>query len=63
MTLEWVEPNAAFDAAKLSAAPAPYRLAWVANVRPSGVAAGYVSLVTLYVDAANGTILGGDVVE
>ena len=63
MSLEWVGPNAAFDAAKLSAAPAPYRLAWVANVKPSGVAAGYVSLVTLYVDAANGTILGGDVVE
>jgi hypothetical protein len=63
MSLEWVGPNAAFDAAKLSAAPAPYRLAWVANVKPSGVAADYVSLVTLYVDAANGTVLGGDVVE
>lgn len=63
MSLEWVGPNAAFDAAKLSAAPAPYRLAWVANVKPSGVAADYVSLVTLYVDATNGTILGGDVVE
>jgi hypothetical protein len=63
MTLEWVGPNATFDAAKLSAAPAPYRLAWVANVKPSGVAADYVSLVTLYVDAGDGTILGGDVVE
>ncbi|MGA3056559.1 MAG: hypothetical protein ABSE70_00770 [Candidatus Limnocylindrales bacterium] len=63
MNLEWVAPNAAFDAAKLSAPPAPYRLAWVANVKPSGVAADYVSLVTLYVDAGDGTVLGGDVVE
>jgi len=63
VSLEWVGPNAAFDAGKLSAAPAPYRLAWVANVKPSGVAADYVSLVTVYVDAADGTILGGDVVE
>jgi hypothetical protein len=63
MNLEWVAPNAAFDAAKLSAPPAPYRLAWVVNVKPSGVAADYVSLVTLYVDAGDGTVLGGDVVE
>ena len=63
MNLEWVAPNAAFDPAKVGAAPVPYRLAWVANVKPSGVAAGSVSLVTLYVDAADGTVLGGDVVE
>jgi hypothetical protein len=63
MSLEWVAPNAAFDATKLSASPAPYRLAWVVNVKPSGVAADYVSLVTLYVDAGDGTVLGGDVVE
>jgi hypothetical protein len=63
MNLEWVAPNAAFDAARLSAPAAPYRLAWVANVKPSGVAADYVSLVTLYVDAGDGTVLGGDVVE
>ncbi len=63
MNLEWVAPNAAFDPAKVGLAPGPYRLAWVANVKPSGVAASYVSLVTLYVDAADGTLLGGDVVE
>ncbi len=63
MNLEWVAPNAAFDPGKLSAAPAPYRLAWVANVKPSGAAADYVALVTVYVDATDGTILGGDVVE
>lgn len=61
--VEWVAPNAAFDAAKLTAAPSAYRLAWVVNVKPSGAAADYLTLVTIYVDAGDGTILGGDVVE
>jgi hypothetical protein len=61
--VEWIAPNAAFDAAKLTAAPSAYRLAWVVNVKPSGAAADYLTLVTLYVDAGDGTILGGDVVE
>ena len=63
MNLEWVGPNATFDTAKLGAAPAPYRLAWVADVKPSGSAAEVVRLITLYVDAGDGTVIGGDVVE
>jgi hypothetical protein len=63
MDLEWVEPNAAFDAGKIGAAPAPCRLAWVANVTPSGAAAEVIWQITLYVDAGNGTVIGGDVVE
>ena len=63
MDLEWVGPNAAFDPSKIGATPAPYRLAWVANVKPSGSAAEVVRLVTLYVDAEDGTVIGGDVVE
>ncbi len=61
--LEWVAPNAAFDSGKLAAAGTPYRLAWVANVKPTGVAADYLALVTVYVDAGDGTVIGGDVVE
>ena len=61
--LQWVAPNAAFDPSKVSAAAGPYRLAWVANVKPSGPAADSIRLITLYVDAGDGTILGGDVVE
>jgi hypothetical protein len=57
MDLEWVGPNGAFDPAQ------PYRLAWVANVKPTGAAASYVWLMTLYVDAGDGSIIGGDVVE
>jgi hypothetical protein len=63
MDMEWVGPNAAFDTSKLGQAPEPYRLAWVANVKPSGAAADGITLITLFVDAGDGTIIGGDVVE
>jgi hypothetical protein len=61
--LEWVGPNGAFDHATITDSPQPYRLAWVANVKPTGAAANYVWLMTLYVDAGDGSIIGGDVVE
>jgi len=63
MDMEWVGPNAAFNSSKLSQAPEPYRLAWVANVKPLGAAADGITLITLFVDAGDGTIIGGDVVE
>jgi len=63
MEIQWVGPNAAFDATKLNDAAAPYRMAWVVNVKPTGSRADYVSLITLYVDAENGSVIGGDVVE
>jgi hypothetical protein len=63
LDIEWVGPNAAFDATKLNDAPAPYRMAWVVNAKPTGESADYIRLVTLYVDAGNGTVIGGDVVE
>jgi hypothetical protein len=63
MDLEWVGPNAAFDPGNIGSTPAPYRLAWVADVTPSGAAAEVVRLITLYVDAGDGSVIGGDVVE
>ncbi len=63
MDVEWVGPNATFDASKLNTAPAPYRQSWVVNVKPTGEAADYIRLITLYVDAGDGTVIGGDVVE
>lgn len=63
LSLEWVEPNAAFDPTRTTSAAAPYRLAWVADVKPTGDAANYMWLITLFVDAADGTIIGGDFVE
>jgi len=61
--LEWVGPNAAFDPSRIGASDAPYRLAWVTDVKPSGDAANYVRMISLFVDAADGTIIGGDIVE
>jgi hypothetical protein len=63
MDLEWVGPNAAFDGSKLESDSDPYRLAWVVNVVPTGAAADSTRLVTLYVDAGSGAVIGGDVVE
>lgn len=63
MKVQWVGPNAAFDPSKVDAAPEPYRLAWVVNVKPTGPASNYMQLITLYVDAGDGKVIGGDVVE
>ncbi len=63
LDLEWVGPNAAFDPAGISASEAPYRLAWVSEVKPSGDAANYVWLMSIFIDAGDGTIIGGDFVE
>jgi hypothetical protein len=63
MDMEWVGPNGAFDAAQPIDPQPVYRLAWVANVKPSGAAANYLWMVTLYVDAGDGSLLGGDFVE
>ena len=61
--LAWVGPNAAFDAAKIGAAEEPYRLAWTVNLVPQGEAATNVRLVVLFVDAGDGSVIGGDVIE
>jgi hypothetical protein len=63
MSMQWTGANAAFEASKIGAAEQPYRLCWVVNVTPEGAAAAYASLVVLYIDAGNGTVIGGDVVE
>lgn len=63
MDVEWVGPNATFDATQLGNSETPYRLAWVANVKPTGTMSELVRLITFYVDAEDGKIIGGDVVE
>ena len=63
MDVEWVAPNNAFDASKQIDPQPVYRLAWVANVKPSGEASKYMWMVTLYLDARDGSLLGGDFVE
>ena len=63
ISLQWTGPNAAFDPAKINAPEAPMRLSWVVNVIPQGDAASYARLVVLYVDAGDGSVIGGDIVE
>jgi hypothetical protein len=62
-TIQWVEPNGLYDPAVPMDGTGPYRLAWVVNVRPTGPAALSVALITLFVDAGNGLVIGGDVVQ
>jgi len=61
--LQWIEPNGLFDGSTPMASAAPYRLAWVIDLRPTGPAALSVGLVTVFVDAGDGSLLGGDVVQ
>jgi hypothetical protein len=63
LELQWVSPNGAFDPARIASKTQPCRLAWVANVKPSGPAAGYVRLIALFIDAGDGSVIGGDFVE
>lgn len=56
--LSWIRPNGFFDLSILSDPVA--QLAWVVNVRPQpGSDAGF-TLLAIYVSAADGSILGGD---
>lgn len=59
--LEWVRPNGAFDSTRPIAEDPVCRLAWVVDV--SGGPSDSFTLLTVFVDAGDGTILGGDVVE
>jgi hypothetical protein len=61
--LQWVEPNGIFDPDAAPSDGSAYRQAWVVTVKPSGVAADHVRLMALYVDAADGRLIGGDTVE
>ena len=63
VALEWVEPIGAFDPMLAAATSVPYRLAWVTEVKPLGDAASAMWLMTLFVDAGDGNIIGGDFVE
>jgi hypothetical protein len=62
-TVEWVGPNGLFDPTVPMTTSSPYRLAWVVNVRPTGPAALSVAVITVFVDAGDGSVIGGDVVQ
>jgi hypothetical protein len=62
-TLEWVEPNAIFDPGRTDSPAGAYRQAWVVTAQPAGPAAEHLRLVALFIDAADGSLIGGDSVE
>lgn len=61
--LEWVRPNGTFDGTRPIGGEPICRLAWVVNVEPSDTSSSSFTLLTFFVDAGDGTLLGGDVVE
>jgi hypothetical protein len=61
--LEWVRPNGAFDATRPIDEDPVCKLAWVVDVQPSGGQADSFTKLTIFIDAGNGSLLGGDVVE
>jgi hypothetical protein len=63
LRLAWVAPNDLFDPSGPDAPGAQLRLSWVANVRPFGELASRVRAVQLFIDAGDGRLTGGDVLE
>jgi hypothetical protein len=62
LDLEWVEPNDALGSSSVEPA-SPYRLAWVVQAETSGEVSDYLYLISVFVDAEDGAIIGGDFVE
>jgi hypothetical protein len=61
--LAWVAPNDTFEPSLPDAPAAIRRLAWIARVTPSDTLASRMRAVELYIDAGDGRLLGGDVLE
>ncbi len=61
--LAWVAPNDAFDPTLPDAPASTLRLARVVRVVATGSVAQQVERLEIYVDAGDGTVLGGDVLE
>lgn len=59
----WVAPNDTFGPAGPDASAATLRLAWVVRFESHGALAERLRQVELWLDAGNGTLLGGDLVE
>lgn len=59
----WVAPNDTWDPARPDAPDAVLRLAWIVRFETSGELAERVRLVAYWIDAGDGSVLGGDVVE
>jgi hypothetical protein len=61
--LVWVAPNDTWDPRRPDAPAATLRLAWVVRFEASGTLAERVRLIEYWIDAGNGKLIGGDLVE
>lgn len=59
----WVAPNDTWDPARPDAPDAVLRLAWVVRFETSGGLAERVRMAEFWIDAGDGSVIGGDVVE
>jgi hypothetical protein len=63
LALAWVPPNDTFAVAAPDAPAAVLRLAWVVRVTTGGTLSDSLRALEIYVDAGDGSVLGGDVLR
>ncbi|MFI5225261.1 MAG: hypothetical protein ACHQ3P_01150 [Candidatus Limnocylindrales bacterium] len=63
MELGWMAPNDTFSPARPDAPSSTLRLCWVARVATTGSLADNLRGLELYLDAVDGTLIGGDVLR
>jgi len=62
-SLAWVAPNDTFEPARPDAPAEVRRLAWIVNVRSAGAFAATLRGLEVWIDAGDGSLLGGDVLR
>ncbi len=62
-SLAWVAPNDTFEPARPDAPAEIRRLAWVVTVRSTGTLAASLRGLEIWIDAGDGSLLGGDVLR
>jgi hypothetical protein len=62
-SLAWVAPNDTFESARPDAPADVRRLGWVVTVRSTGSLAGTLRGLEVWIDAGDGSLLGGDVLR
>ena len=63
LDLAWVAPNDTFAPARPDAPAATLRLAWVGRVATTATLAESLRGLEVYLDAGDGSLLGGDVLR
>jgi hypothetical protein len=59
----WVAPNDTWDAARPDAPEATLRLAWIVRFESTGPLAERMRMLEFWLDAGDGALIGGDIVE